>query len=317
MSRRSNRGVYATKATTKSESVAHCQRSLLRPLIVMISCFFFANYATAQGQDSSKWSRDLQVIEVMLTGFYANANQTYFDGRLQVEKPQPRADIRIESGGAKNQFKIIYKDRDAAKTLEQIWTLINDDMTSAVRMDITDARGASPCPLYWYREAAQFRAIRSDDCDSSGEVGPSELVLSETQLWWWSASTETPFKLHRAREFTCYADVPGVGGGRDEPYNRYDNLKVHDQGADAWFETDDGRRLGISLFAVDWPINNYEGFFTRDSLVLYILEQRENGSVKEHGYSFTEPNVERIGINLKWMLASCFLVSGRDAVPSM
>ena len=108
-----------------------------------------------------------------------------------------------------------------------------------------------------------------------------------------------------------------MGGGRDEPYNRYDDMRVHDQGANAWFKTDSGRRLGISLFAVDWPINNYKGFFTRDSLVLYILEQLEDGTVKEHGYAFTEPNVERIGINLKWMLANCFLVSGKDAMPSM
>jgi len=317
MSRRSNRGVLVTPVTPKGEPLAGWGYSLHRWLIVCIGCFFFSQYAAAQGQDSSKWSRDQQVIEVMLAGFYANANQAYFDGRLKVDNPQPRADIRINAGDTENQFSVIYTDSSSAQTFEQTWTLTSDDAARAVRMDITDALGVSPCPLYWHREAAQFRATRSDDCDRNGATGPLALVLSEAQLWWWGDVTAASYELHRAREFTCYADVPGVGGGRDEPYNRYDNLQVHDQGADAWFETNDGRRLGISLFAVDWPINNYEGFFTRDSLVVYILEQLEDGTVKEHGYSFTEPDVERIGINLKWMLASCFLVSGKDARPSM
>jgi len=295
---------------------SHWRRLLLRWLVVLLGSFCCTHYAIAQGQDSSKWARDQQVIEVMLAGLYVNANQTYFDGRLKVDNPQPRADIQIIAGDSPNEFSVTYKSKTADTTIEQEWVLISDDEAGAVRMEISDIEGTSQCPLYWHREAAQFRATLHDDCDNKG-AGPSELVLSSHQLWWTNHNSGAPYELHRAREFTCYADVPGVGGGRDEPYNRYDNLKIHDQGADAWFETAEGRRLGISLFAVDWPINNYDGFFTRDSLVVYILEQFEDGSVKEHGYSFTEPDVQRIGINLKWMLASCFLVSGKDAVPSM
>ena len=317
MSTYPTRSAFIPEVMPTAEPPIGCQPPLATWFIVLISCFFVTNDTVAQGQDSSKWSRDQQVIEVMLAGFYANANQAYFDGRLKVQSPQPRADIKINAGTSNNQFSIIYTDKGTGEALKQTWVLTTDDTRKAVRMEITDAQGNMACPLYWRREAGQFRATRSDECDNSAPVGPSELVLSDAQLWWWSTATEAPYKLHRAREFTCYADVPGVGGGRDEPYNRYDNMSVHDQGADAWFETDEGRRLGLSLFAVDWPINNYEGFFTRDSLVLYILEELEDGSVKEHGYAFTEPDVERIGINLKWMLASCFLVSGRDAVPSM
>ena len=317
MSTYPTRSAFIPEMMPTAEPPIGCQPPLATWFIVLISCFFVTNDTVAQGQDSSKWSRDQQVIGVMLAGFYANANQAYFDGRLKVQSPQPRADIKIDAGASDNQFSVIYTDKGTGEALEQTWVLTADDTRKAVRMEITDAQGNMTCPLYWRREAAQFRATRSDECDNSEADSPHELVLSNAQLWWWSTATEAPYKLHRAREFICYADVPGVGGGRDEPYNRYDNMSVHDQGADAWFETDEGRRLGLSLFAVDWPINNYEGFFTRDSLVLYILEQLEDGSVKEHGYAFTEPDVERIGINLKWMLASCFLVSGRDAVPSM
>ena len=277
------RSAFVPEVRTTAKPPIGRQPRLATWVTVLISCFFLTDDAAAQGQDSSKWSRDQQVIEVMLAGFYANANQSYFDGRLNVQSPPPRADIEINAGASDNQFSIIYTDKGTGEALEQTWVLTADDTRKAVRMEITDAQGNMACPLYWYREAAQFRATRSDGCDNSEADSPSELVLSNAQLWGWSTAAEAPYKLHRAREFTCYADVPGVGGGRDEPYNRYDNMSVHDQGADAWFETDDGRRLGLSLFAVDWPINNYDGFFTRDSLVLYILERLEDGSGKEHG----------------------------------
>ena len=53
-------------------------------------CVFSISLAVeslAQGQDTTPWSRDLQVIEVMLPGLYSNANQAYFDGRRQVSSP--------------------------------------------------------------------------------------------------------------------------------------------------------------------------------------------------------------------------------------
>jgi hypothetical protein len=87
-------------------------------------------------------------------------------------------------------------------------------------------------------------------------------------------------------------------------------------GGEAWFTSKEGRELGISLFLVDWPINNYDGVFTRDSFVIYVSEKTDEGR-KELGYAFTVPTADRIGINLKWMLASCYMTSNRDETPSM
>ena len=210
--------------TTPHRYSSHWRRLLLRWLGVLLGSFCCTHYAMAQGQDSSKWARDQQVIEVMLAGLYVNANQTYFDGRLKVDNPQSRANVEIRAGDATNEFSVTYKNKTANTTIEQQWALISDDEAGAVRMEITNTEGTSLCPLYWHREAAQFRAILGDECDNKG-TGPSELVLSSQQLWWMTDSSEAPYELHRAREFTCYADVPGVGGGRDEPYNRYDNLQ--------------------------------------------------------------------------------------------
>ena len=96
----------------------------------------------------------------------------------QVQSPQPRADIKIDAGASDNQFSIIYTDKGTGEALEQTWVLTADDTRKAVRMEITDAQGNMTCPLYWRREAAQFRATRSDECDNSEADSPSELVLS-------------------------------------------------------------------------------------------------------------------------------------------
>ena len=273
------------------------------------------NQGLAQGQDSTPWSRDLQVIEVMLPGFYSNANQAYFDGRRKVDDPQPRHNLLIEVAG--DGFDITLSTPDGTVMSNQRWSLAEDDQRRAVRMDISDADGTPLCPVWWSRDAAQFSAEGDAEC-TEGMDSPAALALGEQQFWWTSrGASDAAVKLHRARQFTCYADIPGVGGGRDIPYTRYDNLSLHDQGAEIWFVDKDGRNLGLRLFNVDWPINNYEGYFTRDSLVIYVIEKLDDGSTKEHGYAFTLPEANRIGINLKWLLASCFMISGKVDTPTM
>ena len=64
-------------------------------------------------------------------------------------------------------------------------------------------------------------------------------------------------------------------------------------------------------------LNEDNGNFNRDSLVVYIMERLADGTVKEHGYGFTEPDAERIGVNLKWMLVNCALVPPAAARPTM
>lgn len=285
-------------------------------LLGLILSLAAAQQSYAQGQDTTPWSRDLQVIEVMLPGFYSNANQAYFDGRREVDNPQPRQNLLIET--APHGFTATLSAPDGSVISEQYWSLEADDAQKAVRMTITDRDGSIHCPIWWTRDAAQFSARGDQDCDD-GNISPEALTVAQQQFWWTprKRSPAAAFKLHRAREFTCYADIPGVGGGRDEPYTRYDNLSLHDQGAETWFVDQDGRHLGLRLFNVDWPINNYDGYFTRDSLVIYVIEKRDDGSITEHGYAFTLPEANRIGINLKWLLASCFMVSGKVDTPTM
>ncbi len=288
----------------------------------------------AQGEDSQPYERDLQVIAEMLVGGFDNANQSYFDRRGDRDVKHRRIHVDVTRVDAENLGEHVFvasaywDGDDTADADDQLWVLAADDAAGAVRMRVWSLAKSlqadailegetldddAACDLYWQREAAQFRAT-SDSCTGTR---PSEMVLSDRQLWMQLGEEDGgDYQMHRIRNFECYADMPGVGGGRDIPYRRYEGFRIHDQGGAVWFDSDDGRRLGISLFLVDWPINNYEGIFTRDSFVIYVSEEID-GERKEHGYAFTVPQADRIGINLKWILASCYMKSNRFETPYM
>ena len=288
----------------------------------LILFFLIPALGLAQGQDSTTWARDLMVIAEMLPGRYDNANQVYFDSRTGVAEGLRHRPLHL----------VVSADeaRDSAFTLEAFWagaaepawrasaSLALDDAAGLVTMSVT--RDAQSCSYAWRREAAQFRATAAGECADPLFAG---MTLSTPQLWLTGASEPDgqralDYVLHRTRPFECYVDVPGVGGGRDLPYRRYEGFKIHDRGGQFWFTTEDEnpRELGVTLFQVDWPINNYEGIFTRDALVIYLNEMQDGQRIN-HGYSFTVPDADRVGINLKWALAFCYQVAGKDQRPYM
>lgn len=283
----------------------------------------FTSSALAQGQDSTFAERDIAVIATMLPGIYDNSNQTYFEFRGKQDEALKHKHVNLRIGPLDNYtspFEIIWRDLedDAEPARSYSATLMLNDERSAVLMSLAGA--AASCTYRWQREPMQFRARPETAC---ADTLPAQIVLSEQQLWVQPGKASkvavgNPYELHRAREFQCYADIPGVGGGRPIPYDRFDNFTLHDRGDTFWFDSKDTppRRLGVALWQVDWPLNNYEGVFTRDSLVIYISE-KVDGETIEHGYSFVQSDATRIGINLKWILATCFLESNAVARPSM
>jgi CpeT/CpcT family (DUF1001) len=200
--------------------------------------------------------------------------------------------------------------------------------------NLADFRVVPGCDVLWRRELGQFvGASQTTECRFQsaglGEVlgeyryvlAPAGIAIHEVQrdrrgrVVAGHASGE-PFELQRARLFKCNADIPGVGGGAAIPFERYSGLELHDKGGSVWFETREAvpRELQLSLSSVVWPLNNETGAFTRNSLVLYVNE-RIDGSVKNLAYSGTEPRVERLFINLKWILVNCYMQFNRDVRP--
>jgi hypothetical protein len=205
-----------------------------------------------------------------------------------------------------------------------------------------DLQRTDGCDYFFKRRADHFRgAQRTRSCvfrwEGQRVYTDNEIQLSPTSLWFvdhkyvvgtdrriTGVGSGEPFWLERARLFHCYADIPGVGGGRDIPFQRYDGIVLHDKGGSHWFRTrptpnePEVREIGLSLQAVTWQVlNESNGNFNRNSLVLYALEKLPDGSIKEHGYAFTDPGAERIGNNLKWMLVNCAITPRDQARPEM
>jgi hypothetical protein len=122
-----------------------------------------------------------------------------------------------------------------------------------------------------------------------------------------------PIYLRRGRPATCWVailrDKPKPDGKPDWYFAR--DVKLHDQGGQVWlggqpdFDKDTGaQQLMIRMRNVVWPPNK-DGTpsSNRPSLVLYV-HKAENPDRAE-SYAWADPGAARIGINLRWMQASC------------
>ena len=294
----------------------------------------------AQGEDSTPTERDVMVLAELLARVYDNYNQVYFDRRIGYPENErhDRIELRVDRVGGPDSMLLAFREFSggdySALTRAGALALSPDNERGASRMEVWNrpvegldpmAEGAGvselpaappDCVVYWTREAAQFRGKAEGECAAWADKS----MLGEQQLWLDApGGRDHPggtYKLHAARMMSCYIDIPGVSGGRDEEYKRYDNLQVHDRGGGASITHSDGRQIGIRLSQVDWPLNNYSDVFTRDVLVLYVLENIGD-EITSHGYVFTEPDAERIGINLYWMLSYCYMESNKIVRPFM
>lgn len=211
------------------------------------------------------------------------------------------------------------------------------------RLQPADLRRTEGCDYVFKRRADHFRGLQGErscrfDWEGEAVYTDNEISLSRSSLWFhdhkWrlkdgkritGVASGEPFWLERARFFHCYADVPGVGGGVDIPFTRYDDMLLHDKGDTRWFtaKADPARNLpqrelALNLRAVTWQVlNEANDYFNRNSLVLSVLERLADGSVKEHGYAFTDPDAERIAMNMKWILVNCAITPRREARPEM
>ena len=160
--------------------------------------------------------------------------------------------------------------------------------------------------------------------DNEIQLAKSSLWLSE-QRWLIAGNRRLsgpasgePYWMERSRLFHCYADIPGVGGGLDIPFVRFDNILLHDKGGMHWIAAPKEQNIGVSLRDVTWHVlNEANGNFNRNSLVLSVFERLPEGAIKEHGYAFTDSGAERIALNLKWILVNCAMTPRHEARPVM
>lgn len=283
--------------------------------------------ALAQGEDGTRAERNAQIIMSLLPGRFDNVNQVYFAKRLsdpEMER-QTRTHIEIKrnADGDALVFAATSLDPDGVeKAGDRLLATFQPEADGRmVRMTfhrLVDGIRETlvGCDMLWELKGSQFRARReSGTCSEPTGMVPIELQLGENDLWWTLGDAgRRPLELERARMFSCYIDVPGVGGGRDIPYQRYEIDEIHDKGGERWVQLKDGSELAVRLTNVRWPMNNLNGIFTRHSFVVYLSE-RKNGEKREVAYSWTHPDAQRIGMNVKTALVNCFMLNNEEIEP--
>ncbi|WP_432201781.1 hypothetical protein ACRAQ7_06565 [Erythrobacter sp. W53] len=281
----------------------------------------------AQGQDGTRAERNAQIIGALLPGRFDNVNQVYFAKRLEDVGDQHHQRTHIEvmkpSENGLVSFDVRRFDSEGGLTGSDQFAVTlspeSDGRSVRMRFLVEESGALQPldgCDMLWRLEAGQYRAKREGNaCASDKKYLPTEIQLSDDDMWWsTSDQPATPIALERARSFSCYIDVPGVGGGRDIPYQRYEIPDIHDKGGQSWVTLQDGSELGVRLTNVRWPMNNLDGIFTRHSFVVYLSE-RSGGETREVAYSWTYPDAQRIGMNVKTALVNCFMLNNEEIEP--
>ena len=116
------------------------------------------------------------------------------------------------------------------------------------------------------------------------------------------------YELRRARPATCWVairkDKPKADGSPDWHFTQ--NVTLHDQGGRALVGEGvaDTAPLVVRMRNVVWP-NNADGTPNRNkpSIVLYVHKPDKPDSAE--AYAWADPGAARVGLNLRWMQASC------------
>ncbi len=207
----------------------------------------------------------------------------------------------------------IYTFDAAERRVDAQW-----DDSELAQLTMEQVQTRPECDVLWRRKANQFFGhTQRDACmdrpaEGAGRAAINRnFLLTEDALWISEpAADETdnavtghpanvPFKHRKARQFECWMTATQRDG--DSTFRR--GLTVHDQGGTIWMETEEDapQQVGIKLRNVRWPYGR-----NRPSLVLYAYKPDQDQAVS---YAWADPGAQRIGINLRWMQASCTLTS--------
>lgn len=197
------------------------------------------------------------------------------------------------------------------------------DIGKLAALTPADLRATPGCEVFWRRQGENFIGrMKPGACRVQSErlkktiIVSDDLVLSPREIWIADRATDetgaavyghpkgVPHKLRKARAFRCWVAVlrgakhgDSGEGNRDWQFMR--DLPIHDQGGELTVMTDEtpARAFTLKLRAVEWPYGT-----NRPSLTLYV---HEKGNERALSYAWGEENAERLGLNLRWLQASC------------
>lgn len=287
--------------------------------------------ATAQQSEAAApgWlSKDFAEFVEMFEGKWDSDRHVFFaaDAGMDSAGIAPRQHIEIRpavlvSDAEEAKDHVIFQ---ATRTVEGeapvslIHTFTIDASAQAIRQSIATTGGVLPptaidCSVLWHRGAGNFQGKASgDDCASlfprpaDGGALDVTMTLSENDFWVTAVRGENQIeaRLRRARPFECWTAIlrgaeHGDSGEGMQDWDFRTGVTLHDQGGEAELFTDEEtpRRVRLKLRNVDWPYGT-----NRPSLTLYVLQGDSDRAVS---YAWNEGDAERIGLNLRWLQASC------------
>ena len=309
---------------------------LQKVLMTATACGMLAACATAQEADVPGWlEKVFAELTSLVEGRWDNDRHVFFAEAAGMDTatlaPRQHIEItRVALAGDEDAkpgtvtFKAVRTDEGEAPT--EIVNLFSIDADSqSIRQTLAVPAGLLPPEpmdghVDWARSSGQFLGTaRGEACDSvfsrpvdGGDLSVT-LALSETEFWVQSARGNALIeaRLRRARPFECWTAIlrGAEHGDSGQGMNDWDfrrGVKLHDQGgvAELITEEETPRRIRLRLRDVDWPYGT-----NRPSLTMYVLEGDNDRAV---AYTWTEAGADRIGINLRWLQASCTYAPGND-----
>lgn len=285
--------------------------------------------ATAQEAQTPGWlEKDFNVLTELFEGRWDNDRQVFFADAAGMDETTlaPRQHIEItrmarsedQTGAPEAVLFMAIRTVEGEMPAELIHILTIDPATQTIQQTLAAPAGRLPpepfdCQINWARSGEQFTGAATGDACSLIFSRPAEggalnvtLTLSENELWVQSARGEELIeaRMRRARPFECWTAIlrGAEHGDSGEGMNDWDfrrGVKLHDQGGVAELLTDEDppRRIRLKLRDVDWPYGT-----NRPSLTMYVHEGDSDRAVS---YTWTEAGADRIGINLRWIQASC------------
>lgn len=230
-------------------------------------------------------------LDEQLPGIYTNEEQAYFEKDAGRKPPQWIA-LKIEKQGT----DLILTRTDAFGTPVSL-PLKGSATTGAERDSLTLGK----CTRYfdrseagWTYSARQNKKACRQDYQITG-VSADGLTLR------FADGSET--RLKRARPVQCWAAAtkvePKADGSPDWLFVQ--KLNLHDQGGRVMIGGGDSgaEPLILRMRAVYWP----KPSTNRPSMVLYVHKPDKPDSAVS--YSWADIDASRVGLNLRWMQASC------------
>ena len=244
-------------------------------------------------------ARDHREFLALVDGVYDNQEQIYFEDNLGFDQSDRHArstlTISTEDTGT-----ISFPDAKLSFERRIVRIKLSDGPDTNYNPFRLSQHGTEwkvgNCTVTFTRAFDQFIGRGNENCAQTQMVwSPQGLSITKAP----EGLSDGVFR--RAKYFICWVSPQKTDGS----YAFYNDVILHDQGGRAWLEGEDHDRVGLKMRNVVWAAGN-----NRPSLVLYAYRGDDEDTAIS--YAWTSPDEPRIGINLRWMQASC--TQGDDTI---